>query len=90
MDALKKSLGVRKIELADEDQLSALFPDCALGAEPPFGALYGLETLMDETLKNDPYILFQAGTHELAIRMDLDDYLRLANPRILKFSFHCS
>jgi len=45
---------------------------------------------MDETLQDDPYIVFQAGTHELAIRMDLDDYLRLASPRILKFSYHCS
>ena len=90
MDALKDTLDAKSITLADESELGTLFTDCALGAEPPFGHLYGLETLMDLTLKEDPYIVFQAGTHELAIRMDLDDYLRLAKPRILKFSYHCS
>jgi Ala-tRNA(Pro) deacylase len=90
MDELKNSLGVRKITLADENEMSTLFPDCTLGAEPPFGHLYGLETLMDQTLRDDPYIIFQAGTHELAIQMDMDDYLRLAGPRIMKFSYHCS
>ncbi|MCI0499571.1 MAG: YbaK/EbsC family protein [Planctomycetales bacterium] len=87
-DALKKSLGVRRVALADEDQLARLFGDCALGAEPPFGHLYGLETLMDASLEDDPYVVFQAGTHESAIRMDLSDYKKLAQPRVLKFSYH--
>lgn len=88
MDALKNHLGVDEIKLADEDELMRIFNDCALGAEPPFGHLYGLETLVDKTILNDVYVLFQAGTHETAIQMDTDDYIKLANPQVLSFSYH--
>lgn len=88
MDALKSELGASSIELANEDELARLFEDCSLGAEPPFGDLYSLDTLMDETLESDPYIVFQAGTHESAIRMALNDYKNLAKPRVFNFSYH--
>jgi len=88
MDTLKKDLGAKKARLADEEEMSRIFGDCALGAEPPFGDLYGLETVMDSTLESDAYILFQAGTHELAVRMDMNDYKKLAKPRVLRFSYH--
>lgn len=87
-DALRRSLGVQDVVLADEDEIAGLFDDCTLGAEPPFGHLYGLETLMDSTLEQDTFIVFQAGTHELAIRMDFDDYKKMAQPRVLSFSYH--
>lgn len=87
-DALKQNMNAKSVQLADEDEISPLFADCAVGAEPPFGQLYGLDTLMDETLEDDPYIVFQAGTHELAIRMDMEDFKNLAKPRVMKFSYH--
>lgn len=88
MDVLKKHLGVKDIKLADEDELMGIFGDCALGAEPPFGHLYGLETLVDQTILEDAYVIFQAGTHETAIQMDTDDYVKLADPQVLSFSYH--
>lgn len=87
-DALKQIFKAKQVVLADEDEMAGLFEDCTLGSEPPFGHLYGLETLMDGVMENDPFIVFQAGTHELAIRMDMDDYKKLAKPRILNFSYH--
>ncbi len=87
-DALKRALKADAVVLADEDELAKLFDDCTLGSEPPFGHLYGLETLMDAALDEDTFIVFQAGTHELAIRMDLDDYKKLAQPRVLRYSYH--
>ncbi|MCE5187092.1 MAG: hypothetical protein LLF76_13295 [Planctomycetaceae bacterium] len=87
-DALKQTLGVERIELADEDELGRLFKDCAVGAEPPFGQLYGLPTLLDKGLEEDEFIIFQAGNHESAIRMDMEDFKNLARPRVLKFSYH--
>lgn len=87
-DALRRAVKADEISLADEDEMADLFDDCTLGSEPPFGNLYGLETLMDASLEQDPYIVFQAGTHELAIRMDLDDYKKLAQPRVLQYSYH--
>ena len=87
-DALKKYLGVKEIKLADEEELMRLFNDCALGAEPPFGHLYGLKTLVDQTILDDTYVIFQAGTHETAIQMDSEDYIKLAEPQVLSFSYH--
>jgi Ala-tRNA(Pro) deacylase len=83
---LKSQLAASFVELAQESEIAELFPDCDVGAEPPFGNLYKLPTLMDKTLEKDDHVLFQAGTHEDAIRISMADYRRLANPRILDFS----
>lgn len=90
LDVLKDQLGVEEVTLADEGEMAKLFPDSALGAEPPFGSLYDLETIMDKTLEADDYIVFQGGTHEQAIKMDMDEYRRIAVPKVLSFSYHCS
>ncbi len=90
LDALKSQLGVEHVELADESEMTKLFTDCALGAEPPFGGLYGLETVMDKALEADEYIVFQAGTHEEAVKMDMAEYRRIAECKVLSFSYHCS
>ena len=87
LDALKGQLGAGKIELADESEMAKLFGDCELGAEPPFGGLYGLLTLVDKTLEADEYIVFQGGTHDSAVKMEMAEYKRIANPRILSFSY---
>lgn len=88
LKALKSQLGARQVELADESKMEKLFPDCELGAEPPFGNLYGLPTIMDKTLETDEHIVFQGGTHEKAIRMEMAEYKRLVSPQILSFSCH--
>ena len=90
LEALKSQLGAKSVELAEEKDLNKLFPDCDLGAEAPFGSLYDLPTIMDKALESDEHIMFQAGTHEKAVRMSMEDYLKLAKPRILDFSYHMS
>ncbi len=85
--ALEHILEQGTVELADELELQALFCDAQVGAEPPFGALYHLPTLMDRTLARDKEIVFQAGTHEKAVWMSMAEYKKLVNPRILKFSY---
>ncbi len=88
MEALKKSLHAHDVMLADEDEMSEMFDDCLLGAEPPFGHLYGMETLVDISLERQGQLVFQAGTHELAVRMRTDDYNKLEQPRVMSFSYH--
>ena len=88
MRALKKQLGAKKVSLAEEKDMGKLFDDCDLGAEPPFGNLYDLPTVIDKALEKDDHITFQAGTHEKAIRMSMDDYRKLVNPQVLEFSYH--
>ncbi len=88
LDALKSRLGAESVELADESDIIKMFPDCSPGAEPPFGNLYDLPTIMDKSLEDDDHIIFQSGTHETAIRMSMDDYRKLAEPKMLEFSYH--
>jgi Ala-tRNA(Pro) deacylase len=88
LGALKGQMGAKSVELAQEKEIGEIFDDCDLGAEPPFGNLYELPTVMDKVLEKDDHITFQAGTHEKAIRMSMDDYRRLVEPKVLEFSYH--
>ncbi len=84
---LKKQLGAKSLELVQENEMNKIFPDCDLGAEPPFGNLYDMPVVMDKALEKDDHILFQAGSHEKAIRIKMDDYRRLVAPKVLEFSY---
>lgn len=88
LGALKSQLGAKSVELAQEKEIGKIFDDCELGAEPPFGNLYDLPTIMDKSLEKDDHITFQAGTHEKAIRMSMGDYRKLVEPKVLEFSYH--
>lgn len=88
LEALKNGFHADDVTLANEDEMAELFGDCLLGAEPPFGHLYGLETLVDESLEQEPRMVFQAGTHELAVHMNMSDYNELEHPRVMNFSYH--
>lgn len=88
LGALKNELGAQSVDLADEKEIGKIFDDCELGAEPPFGNLYDLPVIMDKTLEDDDHIMFQAGTHDKAIKMSMADYRKLVKPKVLEFSYH--
>ncbi len=88
LKALKSQLKAKSVELAEEKDIGKIFSDCDLGAQPPFGNLYDLPTIMDKSLEKDDHIMFQGGTHEKAIRMSMDDYRKLAAPEVLEFGRH--
>lgn len=67
----------RKLRLATEDELAALFEDCEIGAVPPIGAAYGLRTVVDDSLTDQPEIYFEAGDHESLIRVSSDDFMAM-------------
>ena len=73
-DEVRRLLGLAMIRLATENELAGLFPDCALGAMPPFGNLFNMPVLMDESLATAEFIAFNAGTHRDVIHMSGDDY----------------
>lgn len=83
--ALTEELG-EKVELASEQEFEGLFPDCELGAMPPFGNLYNIPVYVDETLQEDREIDFNAGTHREIVRMRYGDFERLVGPSHLKFA----
>ncbi len=68
--------------------MGRLFPDTQVGAEPPFGAEYGVDTYAEERLAADPEVLIPAGTHEDSILMSWKDYARLARPKVASFGSH--
>jgi len=88
LDTLRQQLQVNEIELAEEDELNELFPNCELGAEPPIGKIFGITTLMDESLFADDRVTFQAGTHRDSVTMTLADYRRVAQPEVAYFGKH--
>jgi len=82
---LRTVFATHQVRLATEDELTGLFPDCELGAMPPFGNLYGLPVYVDQSLTEDEEIVFQAGTHSDAIRMRYWDFASLAFPVVEEF-----
>ena len=81
LERAREDLGEDRVEMASEDEMERLFPDCERGAMPPFGSLYQLPTLVDESLAEDEQIAFEAHTHEDAIRMAYRDYEAIEHPR---------
>jgi Ala-tRNA(Pro) deacylase len=79
-------LGLSRLRLATEKELSALFSDPEPGAEPPFGNLYGVPVYVDDTLCGEDVIAFNAGTHRDAVHMRFRDFVSLVQPEIVPFS----
>ncbi len=80
---LARGLGVRKARFAEEIEFGPAFPDCEVGAMPPFGNLYGLHVYVDASLSDDESIIFEAGTHTDTMRIRYTDYMRLVNPTVV-------
>lgn len=83
---LARELGVTKVELANEAELRACFTGCEVGAEPPFGKLYGLPVVVDEDLITDGEVLVRAGSHTQALRIPFTVFERLEIPKIASFA----
>ncbi len=74
---LREQLGTG-LELATESELGELFPDCDVGAVPPIGPAWGMDTYLDECfLANDEEIYFEAGDHEDLVRVSGEQFQKL-------------
>lgn len=87
-DKLKKVTGAKKVELAKEKDLEKLFPDYDIGAEPPFGQLYGLQVFVDKLLQENEEIVFNGGTHTDMIKIKWKDFVKLTKPKIADIGTH--
>ena len=87
VDLRKLGAAIRaKVALASEADFREQFPDCEVGAMPPFGNLYGLPVYADEHLLEDEEITFNACTHTELVQLPVADYVRLAQPQVLAFA----
>ena len=88
MKKLKGVLNCKKVGMVKEGEFQELFPDCEVGAMPPFGNLYNLEVWGDQILTQDDFIVFRAGSHVETLRIKYNDYAGLVNPKVGDFSVH--
>jgi len=84
--ALKGAMGVREARLATEDDFRGTFPDCEVGAMPPFGNLYDVEVFADAALSKDKEIVFEAGNHKEAVKLAYEDFDRLVKPTVAEIA----
>jgi Ala-tRNA(Pro) deacylase len=84
---LQDAAHAEEAELAGEDDFGKLFPECEVGAMPPFGNLYDMPVFVDERLKEDTEIAFNAGNHTELVKLAYLDFERLAHPTIGRFAF---
>jgi len=85
LSELRDMLDTNHVRLASEAEFKDVFPDCEIGAMPPFGNLYMMKTYVTSNLADEPEIAFNAGTHTEIIKMDYFDFERLVNPTVLDF-----
>jgi Ala-tRNA(Pro) deacylase len=86
LERLAKAAGAGSAELAAEDEFEGRFPQCELGAMPPFGNLYGMKVYVAEGLADDEEIAFNAGSHSELVRMRYEDFVRLVEPQVASFT----
>ena len=80
---LRDITGAGRVRFATEEEFKSLFPDCEVGAMPPFGNLYGLDVFVAPGLAADEEIVFNAGTHTEVIKMRYADFERLVHPKVV-------
>jgi Ala-tRNA(Pro) deacylase len=82
-DRLKRAIGANTVGLAMEQEFQDAFPECEVGAMPPFGNLYGMDVYASRQLAEDKEITFNAGSHTELIKLAYQDFERLVNPKVV-------
>lgn len=83
LSELREMMPGGKVELAGESEFNVRFPDCEVGAMPPFGNLYGLPVYVARSLAGAEDIVFNAGTHREVIKMPFEEYANLVKPTVM-------
>lgn len=86
LEFFKEFCDTHDVRLATEEEFREIFPDCEVGAMPPFGNLYGINVYVAKSLTEDDEIAFNAGNHHQIIKMKYSDLDRLVHPVVLDFS----
>lgn len=81
LEGLRAAIGASSVELASEAEFRDRFPECDLGAMPPFGNLYdGMFIFVADQLAKEDEIAFNAGSHTDVVKMKYRDFERLVRP----------
>ena len=84
LNTVKTSLDAKAVRLATEAEFVSRFPECEIGAMPPFGNLFGVPVVVDPALAEDKNIYFNAGNHVQTVRLKYSDFAELVKPQIAR------
>ncbi|HHJ52948.1 MAG TPA: YbaK/EbsC family protein [Caldithrix abyssi] len=86
LELCQEKIGAKKVELATEEEFKYQFSDCEIGAMPPFGNLFDMETYVSDELKKNEFIVFNAGNHRELIKTSYRDFEKLVQPKVIPLS----
>ncbi len=86
LEKVSALLEAGEVRLAEEEEFGDAFPDCEVGAMPPFGNLYGIPVYVEEALAEDEQIIFRAGTHTDTMSVRYADFERLVEPTVAEYA----
>lgn len=87
LEKLERVHGSGPLDLATEEEFASLFPDCEVGAMPPFGKLYSqpssiekvpLDVYIDDDIAVAPEVTFNACSHRHTLTVSGKDFLKAA------------
>lgn len=74
---LKQYLAVKDLRFATPEEVKEQM-GCEIGACYPLGVVAGLRTIVDHSLSVNDEIVFNAGRHDVSIKMRYRDYVSVA------------
>jgi Ala-tRNA(Pro) deacylase len=80
---LRLATGQSDVDLASESEFKSKFPECEVGAMPPFGNLYDMPVFVSNELAHLDQIIFNAGSHSELVQMAYADFERLVKPKVI-------
>jgi Ala-tRNA(Pro) deacylase len=86
LEQLREAAGAESVALVKEEAFKDRFPECELGAMPPFGNLYGMPVYVADSLTEDEEVAFNAGSHTQLVKMAYRDFERLVQPEVMPFA----
>ena len=81
-------LQVSDVRLASEGEIRSYCNDCEVGAAPPLRHWKVFDVIMDRSLRGACEVVFPAGSHEDAVRLQFGNWFDLVRPRVESFSRH--
>lgn len=88
LERLRQVTGTPDVEIASEGEFSERFPSCEVGAMPPFGNLWDMNVFVDERLRENEQIAFNAGSHTELVKLPYGDFERLVEPVVAMVGVH--
>ena len=86
LERLRRATGAEMVELASEEEFGDLFPGCEVGAMPPFGNLWDVNVFVDQRLREDEQIAFNAGSFTELVQLSYSDFESLVHPTVVQLS----